>query len=256
MAEDNHPVIILWAHPRSMSTALERVMRERGDCHCLHEPFMYYYYLHKGVREMPHFEARPDQPTTFTDIVAMMRERSRDQTVFSKDMAYYVLPEIFSSPELASTFRHAFLVRDPRRALMSYYRLDPDFLSDEAGLEAQWKLFRWITEQTGETPPVVRAEDIQRDTRGMMAALWERLDLPFVESAFSWQAGTQPADWQQVGTWHERTSRHGGIATDERSDAEIQSAFDAMCLDAPVLADYFRHHWPYYLELSAHALEA
>ena len=25
------PIIFLWAHPRSMSTALERVMRERGD---------------------------------------------------------------------------------------------------------------------------------------------------------------------------------------------------------------------------------
>lgn len=32
------PIIALWCHPRSMSTAMERVMRERGDCRCFHEP--------------------------------------------------------------------------------------------------------------------------------------------------------------------------------------------------------------------------
>ncbi|MCO5125978.1 MAG: hypothetical protein M9957_01250 [Rhodobacteraceae bacterium] len=38
-----HPIIAMWSHPRSMSTAIERIMRERGDLDCLHEPFMYDY---------------------------------------------------------------------------------------------------------------------------------------------------------------------------------------------------------------------
>jgi len=38
-----HPVIILWAHPRPMSTAIESVMRKRGDLDCLHEPFLPFY---------------------------------------------------------------------------------------------------------------------------------------------------------------------------------------------------------------------
>jgi hypothetical protein len=38
-----HPLIALWSHPRSMSTAIERVMRERGDLDCAHEPFLYDY---------------------------------------------------------------------------------------------------------------------------------------------------------------------------------------------------------------------
>ncbi len=254
MTQSRHPIIVLWAHPRSMSTALERVMRERGDCHCLHEPFMYYYYLHKGVRAMPHFEAKADHPTAFGDIIAMMRREAENRTVFAKDMAYYVLPELLSQPELAREFRHVFLIRDPRRALMSYYRLDPEFLCEEAGLESQWRVFRWVSELTGETPPVVRAEDIQQDTRGVVGALWTSLGLPFVEAAFSWQAGSIPGDWQQVGTWHERTVRQGGIAADKRSDDDIQAEFDALCAEAPALADYFQHHWPYYLELSAYAI--
>ena len=39
----SHPVYAMWSHPRSMSTAIERIMRERGDLDCAHEPFMYDY---------------------------------------------------------------------------------------------------------------------------------------------------------------------------------------------------------------------
>ena len=34
------PVIFLWAHSRSASTALERMMIERGDVTVLHEPLL------------------------------------------------------------------------------------------------------------------------------------------------------------------------------------------------------------------------
>lgn len=55
-----HPIIALWSHPRSMSTATERIMRERGDLRCFHEPFMYLYYVGDEIKEMPHFEADPE----------------------------------------------------------------------------------------------------------------------------------------------------------------------------------------------------
>ena len=41
-------IIALWTHPRSISTAFERVMIERGDFNVLHEPFSYLYYVHEG----------------------------------------------------------------------------------------------------------------------------------------------------------------------------------------------------------------
>ena len=46
----SHPIIALWSHPRSMSTAFERIMRARGDLDCLHEPFMYDYYINRAPR--------------------------------------------------------------------------------------------------------------------------------------------------------------------------------------------------------------
>lgn len=34
-----NPIYILWATPRSTSTAFEWMMRMRGDMACFHEPF-------------------------------------------------------------------------------------------------------------------------------------------------------------------------------------------------------------------------
>ncbi len=34
-----HDIIVLWATPRSTSTAFEWMMRMRGDLACFHEPF-------------------------------------------------------------------------------------------------------------------------------------------------------------------------------------------------------------------------
>ena len=37
-----NPITFIWAHPRPMSTAIELVLRERGDLDCLHEPLLHY----------------------------------------------------------------------------------------------------------------------------------------------------------------------------------------------------------------------
>jgi hypothetical protein len=54
-----NPIIFLWAHPRSMSTAIERVMRERGDFDCLYEPFLRCYYLVRVNKPLPHCQSTP-----------------------------------------------------------------------------------------------------------------------------------------------------------------------------------------------------
>ena len=44
---DRHRILAIWAHPRALSTALERVFIERGDFAVMHEPFSVVYYLHE-----------------------------------------------------------------------------------------------------------------------------------------------------------------------------------------------------------------
>ncbi len=247
--EPRHPIIALWSHPRSMSTATERIMRERGDLTCFHEPFMYYYYVHLGQRQFPHHEIDPSQPTGFGEIWQMLCKAAEDDPVFFKDMGYYVMPEILSHPMLAGAIRHAFLIRDPRRSIVSYHRLDPELTLDEVGFEAEWKLAEWVATATGRRPPVIEAETIQRDPGKAMRALWAALGLADCPDALRWSEESVPEDWQQVAGWHRGVSASTGIRPPDDDDAAADAAFAEAAAGTPRLSGLLAHHLPFYRRL-------
>lgn len=53
----------LWTHPRSISTAFERVMMDRKDFAILHEPFSYLYYVHQEGATIAQQYVDPNHPT-------------------------------------------------------------------------------------------------------------------------------------------------------------------------------------------------
>lgn len=249
-----HPIIALWSHPRSMSTAMERIMRERGDLDCLHEPFMYDYYVHRAVRVMPHFEVQPDHPVAYRDIRDMILGRAEKAPVFFKDMSYYVMPHLLEDAAFSDRLTHVFLIRDPIASIPSYHRLDPDLTLDEVGLEAQAQHFAALTAQGG-TPLVVAAEEVRADAEGVIGALWARIGLPPAPQAFDWQREV-PRDWAQVGGWHGDVSAARGIRPASPDElAEQARKFDALAARAPHLRGYLDHHRPFYRQLLAHALK-
>ncbi|CAZ80845.1 unnamed protein product [Tuber melanosporum] len=93
--------IFLATHPRSCSTAFERVMMTREDLRCVHEPFGDAFYFggerigeryfgkeHQGVRDKSGFSE-----TTYRDVVSNISGGGEDgKRVFLKDMAYYIIP--------------------------------------------------------------------------------------------------------------------------------------------------------------------
>lgn len=252
-----HPIIALWAHPRSMSTAVERIMRERGDLICMHEPFLYDYYLGRKIRVLPHFEPEPGTPTLYEDIRDSIVEAAERGPVFFKDMSYYVMPRILEDVGFAQRLTHCFLIRNPWAAIASYYRLDSEVTSDEIGLLAQWAQFQGLETLLGRAPLVMESEAIQADSRAMMTAVWQQLGLAYREEAFSWNAEEVPQDWQQVGGWHGKVSESGGIRApsgDAREAAEAR--FNALAQAAPKLRSYLDAHLPAYEALQARAFRS
>lgn len=248
-----HPIIALWAHPRSMSTATERIMRERGDLDCAHEPFMYDYYVHRAAGRMPHFDVQPDHPVTYPEIRDMLLAKAGAGPVFFKDMAYYVTPYLLEDSGFRDRLTHVFLIRNPEAALASYHRLDPGFSLEEAGIAAQWHLFEGLR-AAGRGPVVIRAEDIRNAPRRMMRALWQRIGLEDAPEALDW-TGDVPQDWAQVGTWHGQASRSTGIRPMEPDhEARARAAFEAAAAITPHLRDYLAHHRPHYERLAGKAV--
>lgn len=248
------PIVALWSHPRSMSTAFERIMRARGDFECLHEPFMYDYYINRSTKEMPHFDAMDEHPKTYDAIRAMILEKAEQGPVFFKDMSYYVMPQIAADEAFFARITHSFLIRDPKASIVSYAKLDPAMLLDEIGLEAQWRHAEALMKQLGRTPVVVKSEAVQADPEAQMRKYWQALGLPDKPEALHWN-DPAPADWQQVQGWHQDVMASNTIRpiTAEQL-AKTEADFRKLADAEPRFDAYLAHHLPYYAELARYAL--
>lgn len=250
-----NPVIFLWAHPRSMSTAIERVMRERGDFDCLHEPFLHYFYLERSDKPLPHFESEAEHPTSYADTRTMILHHAETMPVFAKDMSYYVIPELLDDVGFCRRVRHCFLIRNPLRAILSYYRLDAAVSLGEIGIEAQWRHYEGLRKLGIDDSIVLEAEVVQQDSARAMGLFWQALELDYRAEALQWGRASTPADWEYVKGWHDSVTRSQGIRpTSTAREAQIEAEFAACCEKAPQLRDFLDHHLPYYSKLRQHSL--
>jgi len=234
-----------------MSTATERIMRERGDLRCFHEPFMYLYYVGDGVKEMPLFEADPDHPSSYEGIRNMLLAAGKVGPVFVKDMSYYILDRMMADKAFARRLTNTFLIRDPAKSIVSFYRKDRGVRLEEIGLEAQWRHFEWLTDLLGAPPPVMDAANIQADPAGMIRAWCTAVGIEFLPRSLEWDK-PPPAEWTKVSGWHGEVMASGGIASNRPGG---KAGEDAVTLDsARQLRRYYEHHLPFYEKLRKHLL--
>ena len=244
------PIICLWAHPRSMSTAMERVMRERGDFKCFHEPFMYDYYVHRKVAKMPLFDIDPTTPTCYEDIKTMLLKQAQQSPVFIKDMSYYVIPQLFSDITFARRLTHTFLIRNPMHSILSYFKLDSDVTLEQIGVEAQYRHALWLQQELSINPQILVAEEIRADVKTVITDYWKQLGLDIKTQAFAWADDKTPEDWQQVSGWHSNVSQSNSIRKPAKeNDLKRQREFDELSKSHPQLRNMLDHHLPFYSKL-------
>ena len=217
-------------------------MRERGDLQVLHEPFMYDYYIGGDRDKFTGFAPEAGHPTTYDGIKAMIREQAATAPVFLKDMAYYVVDRLPHDTDFAGQMTHAFLLRDPTEAALSYAKRDPDFSRTELGHEAQHRLYHALV-SLGQTPVVITADQLRADPEATLGRYWAQVGLNFSAHAFTWDDRV-PDGWQSVKGWHGEVLQSGMIRKPEPSDTAARLAE----LDAD-FSDYVAHHMPFYTEL-------
>jgi hypothetical protein len=224
-------IIALWAVPRSVSTAFERMMRARGDFEVIHEPFVaYYYYSEERANE--HFSegVEPDESHDWDQILARIQDEAKRRPVFFKDMAYQV--SRCASPDFLSHFENTFLTRDPEESLRSLYRLLPEATVEETGFEQQLRLMKMAAELTGEAPVLVNAEDLRADAGAAVGRYCRQVGIEFLPEALEWQEGEPDADWRPWRSWHREAIQSTGFESggEERDDdVEVPAEVLARC---------------------------
>ena len=103
------PVVVLWAHSRSASTAFLRMMIERGDVAVLHEPFLA---LTQGEAVLVPTPAGGSVPATCAaELVDRLADLARARPVFIKEVLDYRYHYVFGHPGELAWMTHTFLVR-------------------------------------------------------------------------------------------------------------------------------------------------
>jgi hypothetical protein len=231
--------IALWAVPRSLSTAFERVFVERDDLEVLHEPFSASYYYGEDRLSDRYPDVEPEARYNYDHVLADVL-RPRQKRVFLKDMAYHT--KGIMNPEYISNFVNTFILRDPKYVLSSLYKMWPDFTLEETGYEELYWAFRYATE-AGEDPVVVDAMTFSENPVGILAAYCERVGIPFRPEALSWEPG-EVEEWKNWEGWHEAAQQSTRIERAERRDPTLPQE----------LQEAYEHCLPYYYTLAAHTI--
>jgi len=241
-----YPIIVLWAVPRSTSTAFEWMMRQRGDLDCLHEPFGEAWY--QGEDPLwPRFTKNSLRTPGLTldsvwlDIVS----RAKNGPVFSKDFPHYV-DHMWTDARL-DLFTHSFLIRDPAKTITSMYDKWPDFHEKEVGFPEQRELFDRIAQKYGKAPPVIDSDDMLENPHGIIGEWCKGVGIEFLESALTWEPGARDeVSWWDGGSFHANLRNSDGLKPQKRTQyIDISEAPDRVKDVHERMQPHYEHLYQY-----------
>ncbi|ORX97258.1 hypothetical protein K493DRAFT_314140 [Basidiobolus meristosporus CBS 931.73] len=242
--------IMLWCHPRSVSSAFERAFIQRDkEFHCLHEPFIDAYYHGPDRASDRHHESlsspatdqenNSPQPSyqdvteqimssywldpTVGDIVDKETSGAHKLRVFVKDMAFYgILKAPDEQGEVEARFPlhrviNTFLIRDPRKSVVSFYKASLNeetnwgyFDPKEMGYQDLRTLFDYVTTRLKQPAIVVDADELCSDPGNIMKAFCECVDVRFEESMIHWEP-TKVKQFERWKGWHDVVENSSGL---------------------------------------------
>lgn len=204
--------IAMWSGPRNISTALMRAFENRADCAVVDEPFYAAYLALSGIDHPMRDLILQHQPTDWR-IVAQSLDQAAPggaAIIYQKHMTHHMLPKI--GRDWMAGCRNVFLIRHPARVLASYARKRDAVTVSDIGFLQQEELYDQACRLTGMEPPVVDADDLLADPRGILQALCGELSIKFDEAMLAWPAGGRDTDGVWAAHWYDSVKRSTGFA--------------------------------------------
>ena len=193
--------VLLWAPPRSLSTAFERCISALGDnVQVFHE--LYTAACHLGPEnqiKIPIFESVVRDPLyTYAWVQKILEARAppKKEVFFCKELAYSAEGKF---DKLPAGYRHTFLIRHPARVFISMSKLVQRYFArtflhlqlDQVlpkGLvfEEMYRLFEHVTNDLGQDPIIIDADDLMQNPLGVLCAYCNAVGIPFSPSMGKW----------------------------------------------------------------------
>lgn len=209
----DHPIYILLTHPRATATAFEKVIRNQKNMTVLHAPFLDPYLSRKYGPNHSFTRTLKNPNITFDDVRAHIFKLAESSPVFFKESGYLMVDYLKANPEfyLNPRVKIAFLVRDPARSVLSYYRKMPTVDESIIGHRQLWDLFVLMKEQIQPTPLVIDSDELLKNPLYVLKTLGDRWGLQFSEEDLKWESG-YAEDWR-VKNWYVEVAESTELGT-------------------------------------------
>lgn len=186
--------IAMWSGPRNISTAMMRSWENRADTIVVDEPFYAHYLANSNYEHPGKQEVMDTYEKDWHKVAEQLTEElpAGKSIYYQKHMTHHMLPRMEKDWMLKVS--NCFLIREPRRVLLSFSKVIPNPDIEQTGLPQQIELFNYVKEQTGQAPPVLSSKDVQNNPRRALTALCDAIDIPFDEAMLSWRAGKRVSD--------------------------------------------------------------
>ncbi len=201
--------IFLWATPRSVSTAFERVMKNSPELEVVHEPFTDAYYFgpdrrssRYGDRDPAEFMADP------IEIENSIRNCRPGKRTFVKELAFQGEPYV--SNAMLSEAQHLIITRHPAAVYASLIKLKPDFTEEEFGFTALKNLYKRL-KNMGIDPIVIDVDVFRAEPEATIRRVCEAISITFYPDMLHWSDGRirqwKSGEKQSQAVWHETLER-------------------------------------------------
>ncbi len=198
-----------------------RSWASRSDTTVIDEPFYAHYLQFTGYDHPGAEEIIATYETDWRRVIdgLVPDGSSAGKIVYQKHMTQHMLKHIDRS--WIAQVSNCFLIRDPRRILLSFSKVIPDPRLDQLGLAQQVEIFQYVRKVTGTVPPVISSRGVLTDPEGSLRGLCALLDLPFESAMLRWQAGRHEGDGIWAKHWYASVEKSTGFAPYRHDDSPL-----------------------------------
>jgi len=220
--------VAMWSGPRNISTAMMRAWENRGDCAVVDEPFYAHYLAHTGLDHPGREEVIRAGETDWRRVVARLTGPipGGKPLIYQKHMTHHLLPHIERG--WLSELAHVFLIRDPRRVLLSYLKSRSNVTAEDIGVLQQREIFEYVRALTGEVPPVIDTAEFLQAPETHLRALCARLGITFTPLMLHWPSGPRASDGVWAPYWYEKVLNSTGFEPYGEPAGEIPSRYNSI----------------------------
>ena len=212
---------------------------QRDDTIAVDEPLYAHYLRVTGIDHPGREETLNSQQNDGEKVVRNVILGEYDKPiVFLKQMTHHLVDLDLRFMEHT---KNILFIRDPKQIIASYAQVRPDVTMQDVGIEKQWWLFNYLTENNF-SRLVLDSNEILRSPQNVLQQLCAAISIPFSEAMLHWPAGRKKEDGVWAKYWYDNVHRSTGFEKQKTSERELPEYLRPLYEDCKV---YYERLYPY-----------